>query len=525
MALKLQRRLRAATLLAAVLLAGCASLPPPQPERFSAARTDVADTRLAQIALASGQDMPTGFSGFQLMPEGPTAFNARLALARAAQKTLDAQYYILQDDASGKQFLGALLDAARRGVRVRLLVDDFYTAGKDELFAALASQPNFELRLFNPLAVRSGPLGLRLALSLGDFRRFNRRMHNKLFVADNSLAITGGRNIADEYFMRSDVANFIDLDVLVSGPVVPELSDTFDDFWNSAQTRPIDNLMRVPADSEVTRGWLQARLAGAAPATTERETDVLGHAPIERQLHAGRLALIPGDGRAIADTPKKVAMDDPEASFADSVTQRTIAMLSGARSEVVMVSPYFIPGEEGIKLLQMAVDNDVQVIVLTNSLDATDESLVYAGYAKYRYRMLKAGVRVFELGGKLAPRQAGLGDFRSSSGRLHAKVALVDRRRIFLGSMNLDGRSARLNTEIGILVDSPALAEQFGKLMTLRSMGAYELRLRGDDGENVEWIEHDPDGSQKRITDEPGASWLGSLKDWLLLKLLPEDLL
>jgi putative cardiolipin synthase len=507
-----------------LLASGCASLPPPQARTISTAHVDVAGTPLARIAALSVQGAANGLSGFQLMPEGPTALNARLALAQQAQKTIDAQYYILQKDASGTLFLDALLQAARRGVRVRLLVDDFYTAGKDELFAALASQPNFELRLFNPLAVRAGPLGLRVGLSLFDLRRINRRMHNKLFVADNSMAIVGGRNIADEYFMRSEVANFIDMDVLATGPVVPELSATFDDFWNSPQVRPVAELAIVPPDSDSVRTWLHEQLVGRFEPPRERDADVLGHPPIAQQLQAGRLSQTLGDGRAVSDIPKKIAMDDPEASYADSVTQRTIAMLQGASKQVIMVSPYFIPGEEGLAQMKAGVEQGVEIIVLTNSLDATDESLVYAGYARYRIRLLKAGVRLFELSAKLLPRQRTLGDFRSSSGRLHAKIALVDQRRMFIGSMNLDGRSARLNTEVGMLIESPALVEQFSRLTPLRAIGAYELQL-DDSRDGVGWVEHDADGSRTMTKDEPGASWVGDFKNWLLLKLLPEDLL
>jgi putative cardiolipin synthase len=324
--------------------------------------------------------------------------------------------------------------------------------------------------------------------------------------------------------MRSEVANFIDMDVLATGPVVPELSATFDDFWNSPQVRAVGELDTVPPDSESVRTWLQGQLGGVDGWPAEREVDVLDHPPIAQQLQAGRLLQIAGDGRAVSDIPKKVAMDDREASYADSVTQRTIAVLQGARSQVIMVSPYFIPGEEGLAQMKAGVEQGVEIIVLTNSLDATDESLVYAGYARYRVRMLKAGIRLFELSAKLLPRQRTLGDFRSSSGRLHAKVALVDRRRMFIGSMNLDGRSARLNTEVGVLIESPALVEQFGKLTPLRAMGAYELQL-DDSGDGVGWVEHDADGGQQKTADEPGASWLDSFKNWLLLKLLPEDLL
>jgi putative cardiolipin synthase len=509
---------------AAAVLAGCATLPPPVAQTPTHAPTDVADTVLARVARAGAPAGVPAPSGFRLLPEGATAFDARIAMARHAERSIDAQYYILSTDATGLLFLRELRDAARRGVRVRLLVDDLYTTGKDELFALLAAQPNFELRVFNPLPVHFGPLALRFALSLHDLRRIDRRMHNKLLVADNSLAVTGGRNIADEYFMLSDTANFIDMDVLASGPVVRELSDSFDDYWNSPQVRPIGSLVARPAGDAAARAQrLDALLLGPLSALAEPDVDVLGNTPVERQIRAGQLQQTWADVRVLSDIPEKIAYDNPDARFEDSVTQRTIAIMLGARTEVTMISPYFIPGDDGVKLLDDSVKRGVRVVVLTNALDATDESLVYAGYARYRLAMLKSGVHIYELGGTLARRERQLGDFRSSSGRLHAKVAVVDHRRLFVGSMNLDGRSARLNTEIGLVIDSPALAEQFYTLTPVRALGAYELRL--DAAGAVEWVEHDEDGSEKIIHDEPGASLFQRVRDWLLLRLVPEGAL
>lgn len=511
----------------AAALTACASLPEPSVAAApSFAATDVGPTPLARIAAASlaADAAARGHSGFLLMPEGPTALNARIALIRAARKTLDAQYYILQDDATGLLFLSELLDASRRGVRIRLLVDDLYTPGKDQLYAALASQPNFEVRLFNPLAVRSGPLAWRVALSLGELRRINRRMHNKLLVADNSIAVTGGRNIADEYFMRSDQANFVDMDLLAAGPVVPALSQSFDDFWNSRQVRPIGSLMELPPDNDTTRRVLAERCEDRRDLLPEAATDVLGHPPVSVQLAAGKLMLTEGDGRVVSDVPQKITYDDPEASFADSVSQRTVAMLYGARREVLMVSPYFVPGQAGLALLREQAARGVQVLVFTNSLDATDETLVYSGYARYRLSMLKAGVKIYELGSRLVPKGRHFGEFRHSSARLHAKIMLVDRERVFIGSMNLDGRSARLNTEVGVIIESPVLVSQFDALMPLRKLGAYELRLRKDE-DGVQWIEHHEDGSEAVLDEEPGANVIDRVRDWLLLKLLPEDVL
>jgi putative cardiolipin synthase len=500
---------------ALAMLSGCAALPPYAASSPTHAPTNVDATRLARVARAGA---PPGLSGVRLMPEGPTAFNARIALARDAEISIDAQYYILQDDPLGLLFLRELSKAARRGVRVRLLVDDLYSAGKDELLALLAEKPNFEVRMFNPLPVHAGPWTARLLFSLHELGRINRRMHNKLFVADNSLAVTGGRNIADEYFMQSGTANFIDMDALVSGPAVRELSDAFDDYWNSAQVRPIGSLVAAPAPR------LDELLGKALPSLAERPVDVLGNTPVAEQIDAGQLKQVwVEEIRVLADAPEKIRQDDPEASFADSVTQRTLAVLSSARSEITMVSPYFIPGDEGLKLLQESAARGVRIVALTNSLDATDESLVYAGYARYRRAMLKAGVHLYELGARLSSRERRLGDFRSSSGRLHAKMAVVDRRRLFVGSMNLDGRSARLNTEIGLLIDSPELAAQFYSLTPIRALGAYELRVGKDD--TLQWVEHDEDGGERVILDEPGASWPQRFRDWLLLRLVPENTL
>ena len=509
---------------AAVALAGCASLPPPVAQTPTHAPTDVANTRLARVASAGAPATLPALSGFRLLPEGATAFDARLAMARNAERSIDAQYYILSNDSTGLLFLRELNDAAHRGVRVRLLVDDLYTAGKDELLALLAAQPNFEVRVFNPLPVHFGPLALRVALSLHDLRRIDRRMHNKLFVADNSLAMTGGRNIADEYFMHSDTANFIDMDVLASGPVVRELSDSFDDYWNSPQVWPIDSLVARPAgDAAEMARRLDTLLRGALSSLAEPSVDVLGNTPVGPQIAAGRLSQTWADVRVLADIPEKISYDNPDARFEDSVTQRTVAIMLGARSDVTMVSPYFIPGEQGMKFLEDSVRRGVHVEVLTNALDATDESLVYAGYARYRLAMLKAGVHIYELGGRLAQREHELGNFHSSSGRLHAKVAVVDHTRLFVGSMNLDGRSARLNTEIGLVIDSPELADQLYTLTPLRVLGAYELRL--DAAGAVEWVEHDEDGSEKVIRDEPGASLFQRVSDWLLLQVVPEGAL
>ncbi|HSV59565.1 MAG TPA: phospholipase D family protein [Variovorax sp.] len=508
---------------AALALAGCASLPPfdAQPPSSAPTAAAVAQTPLARIARADQTETP-GLSGFRLLPQGATAFQARLALARRALVSIDAQYYILQRDASGLALLRALREAAARGVRVRLLVDGLYAPVNEDLYAALAALPNFEVRQFNPLPARSGPLPWRLMRSLHEAAGINRRMHNKLFVADNSLAITGGRNIADEYFMLGGTANFVDMDLLVSGQAVGELSQSFDEYWNSAEVRPMAGLQPVPAAGEAARR-LDAAFAPLPADMYEPGLDVLGQPSVAAQLEQGWLTQVWADSRVLADFHGKIRQDDPEASLADSVTQRTLSQVQGARSEVFVVSPYFVPGERGLELVEDATRRGARLVVLTNALNATDETLVYGGYSRYRERLLKAGVRVYELGADLVTRDRRLGNFKSSTGRLHAKVAVIDGRRVFIGSMNFDGRSAWLNTEVGLIVDSTELASQFRELIDERGPGAYELRLDTDG--TMLWVERDSDGAETVRREEPGWNPFYRFRDWLLLQVVPEEML
>ncbi|MDB5861990.1 MAG: phospholipase [Ramlibacter sp.] len=507
---------------AALLVAGCAMLPPAEPLAASQSLTDVGHTRLAGIARAGAPDAAAPLSGFRLLPEGPTAFNARIALARNAELSIDAQYYVVDADPVSLLFLGELVAAARRGVRVRLLVDGFHLAGKDELFAMMAREPRLELRVFNPLSAGHGPLGLRLLLSLHEFDRINRRMHNKLLVADNSLAIAGGRNISADYFMHGDMANYVDMDVLASGPIVRELSATFDDYWNSRQVWPIGQLRQLPREEPAaTAKRLDDALSRSVKSVEERDVDALGNVPVGRELAAGRLSQVWAASRAYADLPEKITLEGDDAAFEGSVTQATIAILSSARSDLTLISPYFVPGNKGLALIQESAARGVHFLVLTNSLEATDSTLVHRAYARYREAMLRAGVEIYELGARLAARDGRIGDFGSSFARLHAKVSVIDHDRLVMGSMNLDGRSARLNTELGLLIESHELAAQFESLAPIRAMSAYAVRLNEQSG-SIEWVEHSRDGSAKVLPEEPGTNWGLRLKDWLLRPFVPE---
>lgn len=474
--------------LLALCLTGCASLPPRGAAPESHAAADVAATRLARTFESAVPPQARELSGFRLLPEGATAFDARIALIRRAEKTIDAQYYLIQNDDVGQQFLRELRDAAARGVRVRLLVDDLYAAGEDELYAGLAATPNAEVRVFNPFPSRGGGFTTRLLWSLHEFGRINHRMHNKLLVADNTFSVSGGRNIANEYFMRSADANFIDLDVLSAGPIVRELSAVFDSYWNSPHVYPIASI--VPAAlaaraPEAARGRFDELVRDASPNVPEREADVLGNPPVAQELDSGRLSFVYARGRVFADTPEKVAgavgttSDQPGAK---TVTAQTLALFAAARERVDIVSPYFIPGPFGMEMMRRARAEGGQISLVTNSIGATDEPLVHDRYARYRLEMLQAGVQIHEISPTLTRESGRLGDFGRSTGRLHAKVAVIDKRLIFIGSMNLDARSARTNTEVGLVIESPELIAVASDTLyrNLLTSGAYELRLTPD---------------------------------------------
>ncbi len=505
------------------VLTSCAILPAPPRLALSQAYTDVAGTKLAQLANAS---LPTdgSTSGFRLMPEATTALSARMALASTAERSIDAQYYIVEDDPVGLLFLSSLRAAARRGVRVRLLIDDLYAGSKYPIYAALAKEPNFEIRLFNPLPAQGSDLSRRLLFSLWEFGRINHRMHNKLFVADNSWAILGGRNIASEYFMQSATANFIDIDVLATGQVVAELSSTFDQYWNSADARPIESLVTAASDdlaaplSLTDTKVVEALLFPAL----ERDTDFLGQGRIAEQIESGKVVLIGGSAEVLVDPPEKIWMSSSSERYAASVTRKTIAALGEAKEEVVLISPYFIPGELGLKMIEGNTARGVRTVIFTNSLEATDETLAFTGYARYRRALLRAGVRLYELGAQLSGRNPEYGDFKLSVGRLHAKAAIIDRRKLFLGSMNMDRRSARQNTEVGILIDSPELTHSFSRLSAVRQTGAFEVRISGQD-DALEWVSHTSDDVESIRRDEPGSDLLLWFKNWLLMRLVSEE--
>ena len=505
-----------------VAIAGCAGLPANVERQPSSAFTDTGRTQLAR-SLASAVAAHPGKTGVYAMPSGREAFGARVALASVAERSIDAQYYIWHDDITGVLLLRTLRDAADRGVRVRLLIDDNNTKGMDAVIAMMDAHANVEVRLFNPFANRS----TRLADYAGDFSRLNRRMHNKSFTVDNQATIVGGRNIGDEYFGAADEIEFADLDVIAAGAVVRDVSAQFDAYWNSASAYPAASIVgksSPEADAQVLARWDELMREPRAG----KYIDAVRDTPLVNQLLTSALPMEWVTARLVNDDPAKV-LHPPERTELHMLP-RLITALGRPLNELDLVSPYFVPTDDGTRALRALADSGVKVRVLTNSLSATDVGPVYAGYSKYREALLSGGnLQLFELK-RSAPddseaadrKRRGIGS--SSDAGLHAKTFAADRQRIFIGSFNLDPRSSRLNTEMGLVIDSATLAS---KLSDLFAQGIprtqYEVRLAAD-GQGVEWVEQSPTGPViHRASPETGVmrrAWIRFLSvlpiDWLL---------
>lgn len=514
--------LRCAALLLASLLVGCAGLPPRGVDHPTSSIPPSLDNPIGRVA-ASLDTTHDGFSGVRPLVQASFALDARLELMRRAQVSIDLQTYLLGNDKTGRLMLRELRDAARRGVRVRLLLDDFYTGPIERLLLALSAEPNVEVRLFNPFVNGRERSLTRWIDFFADFRRLNHRMHNKLFVADGAMAIAGGRNLADEYFLRSEGANFIDFELLMAGPVVPELESIFDLYWNSEVVYPLDRLAsRTDSDHELRDAFEHATSAALTPPPDPApDTDMFGDPPLGRQMDTGNLPWIRGVAEAMADTPYKAF--GRGAYTAASLAQRTQEEIARAQAEVNIVSPYFIPGDAGIERLRAARERGVRVTVVTNSLADSDEPLVNINYNRYRVALLQAGVELLEMSTTQLKRSNSMRRLlRQARGRLHAKLALVDRRRVLLGSMNLDPRSDLINTELGVRVDSFELAHALIYAYQMDNVeGVYRVQLKSD-GQGVQWV-GTGDVENQVLDDEPDSSLLTRLQLLLFSWFVPTD--
>ncbi|MFL1461072.1 phospholipase D family protein [Roseococcus sp. DSY-14] len=447
--------------------------------------------------------VPPGESRAALVCDNLDAFAMRVRAARAARHTLDLQYYHWHEDVTGTLLLAEVLAAADRGVRVRLLLDDLYVRKAERALATLDAHPCVEVRLYNPFHLRRGGTAGDLLEFLWAGWRLNHRMHNKLWVTDGVQVIGGGRNIGDEYFDASSQFNFRDLDLVVAGPAATGALPRFERYWASPWARPIQLVVRHrPSHGDLGSLRRDLQAAREAPAAGR----YLGRLAERPQPGGTLVTLDPAVVRFVADPPGK-----GKDRRRDPVMLREVSMaMTQARRQVLIVSPYFVPGRRGARSLLALRRRGVEVAVLTNSLAATDVLAVHGGYARYRRRLLRAGVRLHEM--KRGGQQGGslLGSGRAS---LHTKAFLVDGEELFVGSYNLDPRSAHLNTEGGCFVRHPelaaALAAEFSRLTATEHSWAVRL-----EGHRLSWrdggppLHHEPDTSLSRRVLARIAGWL-----------------
>lgn len=445
---------RCVAVISVLFVYACASLPTDfeRPESYAFIDTDdtlLGQKRAAEIAAHGGK------SGFHLLGNGLDAFVARAALAHMAQRSLDVQYYLYHDDLVGRLFTHLLVEAADRGVRVRLLVDDMDLAGRDLGAAVLDSHPNMEVRIFNPFSRESGRT-IQFVTRMGSVTR---RMHNKTFTADNQATILGGRNIGNEYFDADPDMAFADLDVLAIGPVVKEVSAVFDKYWNNELAYPATVLRGAPPTVEEIaqkRAQLDDYVAQQADSSY---LEALRNSDLAQKIRDTQLRYSWGDSEVVYDQPEKLLHGFDETQFHLSPMLRPY--WQGIKKELIIFSPYFVPGKEGTAFLTQLAERGVKVRILTNSLSSNDVGIVHAGYAKYRKPLLRSGVKLFELNKKLTrkERKAKKGPGGSSKASLHAKSFVFDRKHVFIGSLNLDPRAVYHNTEIGVVLKSKKIAQ------------------------------------------------------------------
>ncbi len=499
----ISRRILTGFILCAVI-SGCSTLPKNYARSDSYTLNDNSDTFLGK-RFDNKLKEHAGKSGVVLLDNGLEAFVARVVLAEKAERSIDSQYYLYNSDQTGRIFTNQLIRAADRGVRVRMLVDDMDQGGRDLGAAALDQHPNIEVRLFNPFS-RNSPRAMQL---LTRFGQVTRRMHNKTLTVDQQVSVLGGRNIGDEYFDAIRDKNFTDLDVLVIGPVVAEVSKSFDYFWNSDLSYPASVLIKQQPTTEAVEemyGAFQEYVNGLAES---EYMQALQTSAMATRIRNNSVEFEWADVNAVYDRPEKIEIDSDLDQYHLSPALR--ASFAGVRDELIIISPYFVPGKKGAAFLRELAIRGVKVRVMTNSLSSTDVPIVHAGYIKYRKNLLRAGVEIFEVrknqGNNFG---SGSGWSGSSTASLHSKSFVFDRHQVFIGSLNLDPRSIHENTEIGVIIDSEKIAvDMVNWFEEFSSNRSYHLTLGkswlGND--KVRW--HEPADNETRIwKHEPESGFL-----------------
>jgi len=485
-------------ILFALFLAGCATAPLDYPKQYSEAIVETGETSLGREVAEWTAEHP-GKSGFYPLGGGLDALGIRLAMIERAERTIDAQYFLMKPDSAGVLFVIKLLEAADRGVRVRFLLDDIFTTVKDDGLLLLNEHPNIEVRLFNPV----GRGGVYMMNYLGDFKLANRRMHNKSFTVDNQMSVIGGRNIADEYFELLDDSEFMDFDMFAAGPVAAEIAHTFDRFWNHKLAVPMEAF-----EKDKEKPDLAVARANFDEDVIEAINSIHGKAlesPLMLDVVEDRVKLFPADSRVVTDDPDKLLN---KVSADQKVLVTALAsQIDEAESEVIVITPYFIPGKNGVEFWRSIVAKGVRVVIVTNSLASNNHVPVHGGYARYRHDMIDAGVELYEarVDGSKTPEGSAGQSYDTTT--LHTKLLLIDRRFTFVGSLNLDPRSIDINTEFGVLVDNTELTGGIaGRAFEKLPSAAY--RVTENEKGKLRWTTV-IDGKNVVETKEPQAStWL-----------------
>ena len=490
---------------AILMIAGCATLPKDFDRPESYALTDTESTAFGK-ANAKEKAAHLGKSGFLLLGNGLDAFVARAVLSHYAERSIDVQYYLYHNDLVGRLFTDLLLKAADRGVRVRLLVDDMDLAGRDFGATALDGHPNMEVRIFNPFSRNVGRTS-QFVTRLGSVTR---RMHNKSFTVDNQVTILGGRNIGNEYFDADPDLAFADLDVMAIGPVVRDVSSVFDRYWNSELAYPASVLLKgdppTPEKVEKLRGQLNEYVADQ---TDSQYLQALRNSDLANKIRKDQIEFRWGDAEVVFDQPEKLLHDFSETEY--HLSPMLKPYWEGVEKELIIFSPYFVPGKPGTAFLTQLSKRGVRVRILTNSLASNDVGLVHSGYKKYRKKLLRSGVKLYELNKKLTQKQRkekkGAGG--SSKASLHAKSFVFDRKQVFIGSLNLDPRAVLHNTEIGVVLKVPEIAEEMAKQFEENiDQLAFRLELKKAENGYEQLIWHGLEkGEQVVYTHEPNTGF------------------
>ena len=484
-----------------LMVAGCATLPKDFDRPESYALPDTANTFFGKTRIEERAAHP-GKSGFHLLAKGLDAFVARAVLSHNAERSIDVQYYLYHDDLIGKLFTDLLLKAADRGVRVRLLVDDMDLAGRDLGAAAVDSHPNLEVRIFNPFSRNVGRTS-QFVTRLGSVTR---RMHNKSLTVDNQITILGGRNIGNEYFDADPDLVFADLDVMAIGPVAKEVSAVFDRYWNSELAYPASVLFKGEPPTAEKIEDLRSKLNKFVADQIDSEyLRALRNSELAEKIRKNSVEFRWGNAEVVFDQPEKLLYDFSKTEYHLSPMLRPY--LEGLNKELIIFSPYFVPGKPGTAFLTHISQRGVRVRILTNSLASNDVGIVHAGYKKYRKQLLKGGVELYELNKKLTRKQRKekKGEEGSSKASLHAKSFVFDRTQVFIGSLNLDPRALVHNTEIGVVIKVPEIAEEMTRWFD-KSIEriAFRLELKKDENgyEQLYWHGWEK-GKQVVYTHEP----------------------